>query len=172
MQDVSVGPCPHCGAMGSIPDGTYRSLGETAEYFASHTASPEHLRVLRTVLAQARDQGATQDETATAVDEALPGQNLGDAIRKLPESASALFWLQMLTILVMFLAIAVAHYDATHAAKPITSTDVQEMIAQAANAAAAQPPPAPPKPFRRQQRIGRNDPCPCGSGKKFKRCHG
>jgi uncharacterized protein YecA (UPF0149 family) len=21
-------------------------------------------------------------------------------------------------------------------------------------------------------RIGRNDPCPCGSGKKYKRCHG
>jgi len=20
-------------------------------------------------------------------------------------------------------------------------------------------------------RVGRNDPCPCGSGKKFKRCH-
>ncbi len=23
-----------------------------------------------------------------------------------------------------------------------------------------------------QQRVGRNDPCPCGSGKKFKHCHG
>jgi preprotein translocase subunit SecA len=22
------------------------------------------------------------------------------------------------------------------------------------------------------QRAGRNDPCPCGSGKKYKRCHG
>jgi preprotein translocase subunit SecA len=22
------------------------------------------------------------------------------------------------------------------------------------------------------ERIGRNDPCPCGSGKKFKQCHG
>ena len=22
------------------------------------------------------------------------------------------------------------------------------------------------------QRTGRNDPCPCGSGKKFKQCHG
>ncbi|HJR87959.1 MAG TPA: SEC-C metal-binding domain-containing protein [Acidimicrobiia bacterium] len=20
--------------------------------------------------------------------------------------------------------------------------------------------------------VGRNDPCPCGSGKKYKRCHG
>ncbi len=23
----------------------------------------------------------------------------------------------------------------------------------------------------KEQRVGRNDPCPCGSGKKFKKCH-
>ena len=29
------------------------------------------------------------------------------------------------------------------------------------------------KPFvRNEQKVGRNDPCPCGSGKKFKQCHG
>jgi preprotein translocase subunit SecA len=29
------------------------------------------------------------------------------------------------------------------------------------------------QPFRRfGQKIGRNDPCPCGSGKKYKQCHG
>jgi preprotein translocase subunit SecA len=29
------------------------------------------------------------------------------------------------------------------------------------------------KPFRRDQpKTGRNDPCPCGSGRKFKHCHG
>jgi preprotein translocase subunit SecA len=22
------------------------------------------------------------------------------------------------------------------------------------------------------EKIGRNDPCPCGSGKKYKQCHG
>jgi preprotein translocase subunit SecA len=30
-----------------------------------------------------------------------------------------------------------------------------------------------PAPFVRQMgKVGRNDPCPCGSGKKFKHCHG
>ncbi len=28
------------------------------------------------------------------------------------------------------------------------------------------------KTRRNAQKVGRNDPCPCGSGKKFKRCHG
>ena len=28
-------------------------------------------------------------------------------------------------------------------------------------------------PFlKRDQKVGRNEPCPCGSGKKFKHCHG
>jgi len=27
-------------------------------------------------------------------------------------------------------------------------------------------------PFVREEKVGRNDPCPCGSGKKYKRCHG
>ena len=27
-------------------------------------------------------------------------------------------------------------------------------------------------PIRRAQTVGRNDPCPCGSGRKFKRCCG
>ncbi|QBK25366.1 preprotein translocase subunit SecA [Ureibacillus thermophilus] len=28
------------------------------------------------------------------------------------------------------------------------------------------------QPIRKKQNIGRNDPCPCGSGKKYKNCHG
>lgn len=36
-----------------------------------------------------------------------------------------------------------------------------------------QPPAEGAKPFVRQQpKLGRNDPCYCGSGKKFKQCHG
>jgi preprotein translocase subunit SecA len=29
-----------------------------------------------------------------------------------------------------------------------------------------------PQPARAAQKIGRNDPCPCGSGRKYKHCHG
>jgi preprotein translocase subunit SecA len=50
---------------------------------------------------------------------------------------------------------------------------------RAIGAGAAPPPPgmmsAPPEPgtfVRSERKIGRNEPCPCGSGKKFKHCHG
>ncbi|MHB1694447.1 MAG: SEC-C metal-binding domain-containing protein, partial [bacterium] len=28
------------------------------------------------------------------------------------------------------------------------------------------------KPIVKSKKIGRNEPCPCGSGKKYKNCHG
>jgi preprotein translocase subunit SecA len=28
------------------------------------------------------------------------------------------------------------------------------------------------QPVRVEKKVGRNDPCPCGSGKKYKLCHG
>ncbi|MBO7625758.1 MAG: SEC-C domain-containing protein [Bacteroidales bacterium] len=28
------------------------------------------------------------------------------------------------------------------------------------------------QPIRVEKKVGRNDPCPCGSGKKYKHCHG
>jgi preprotein translocase subunit SecA len=36
----------------------------------------------------------------------------------------------------------------------------------------APPPPQKTEPVRVEKKIGRNDPCPCGSGKKYKQCHG
>jgi preprotein translocase subunit SecA len=35
-----------------------------------------------------------------------------------------------------------------------------------------EPNPQPKSPRKAQHKIGRNDPCPCGSGKKYKKCHG
>jgi len=54
------------------------------------------------------------------------------------------------------------------ASKPDTDGLVQ------ADTAAASPrrPPAGPPPQSPYAGVGRNDPCPCGSGKKFKKCHG
>jgi preprotein translocase subunit SecA len=46
-----------------------------------------------------------------------------------------------------------------------------EQQEQAANTPVGRP--AAPTTVRRSQpKVGRNDPCPCGSGKKYKKCHG
>lgn len=49
--------------------------------------------------------------------------------------------------------------------------DYPGQSAQAAAAAAPQQPRVT-EPIKAAPRVGRNDPCPCGSGKKYKNCHG
>ena len=44
--------------------------------------------------------------------------------------------------------------------------------AQRAAASAPQGERPKPMPVHAQPKVGRNDPCPCGSGKKYKNCHG
>ncbi len=55
------------------------------------------------------------------------------------------------------------------------SSGAQAAVASAAARASEQTGPAQaeaPKPVRAGAKVGRNDPCPCGSGKKYKKCHG
>ena len=69
-----------------------------------------------------------------------------------------------------------ARVKAAAAANPVQPEDIARapQVPKAANAAAG----APARlPFRRPQTlnfagVGRNDICPCGSGKRFKNCHG
>jgi preprotein translocase subunit SecA len=55
------------------------------------------------------------------------------------------------------------------------STSKQEIPSSSINPNRAPEAPREQKvvqPIRVEKRVGRNDPCPCGSGKKFKSCHG
>ncbi|MCH5181863.1 MAG: preprotein translocase subunit SecA [Prevotellaceae bacterium] len=56
-------------------------------------------------------------------------------------------------------------YDESHA-------DLENREQRAAAAQDTRQRPRQQQPIRRDDLPGRNDPCPCGSGKKFKNCHG
>ncbi|MDQ4106860.1 MAG: SEC-C metal-binding domain-containing protein, partial [Actinomycetota bacterium] len=47
--------------------------------------------------------------------------------------------------------------------------DQQEIENLSYSGGGEEPDPQPKTP-RRNEKVGRNDPCPCGSGKKFKKC--
>ncbi len=52
---------------------------------------------------------------------------------------------------------------------------VNEQAARAneqASRGASHAPQRPTQPIIAGPKVGRNDPCPCGSGKKYKQCHG
>jgi preprotein translocase subunit SecA len=50
-----------------------------------------------------------------------------------------------------------------------TDKGASDVVSEAAQAAVSQ---AKAKPVRTGPKVGRNDPCPCGSGKKYKQCCG
>lgn len=64
------------------------------------------------------------------------------------------------------------------AVKQDYSTATATQAPQYSEPMAGMPPPPPPPNapkapmVRSQPKVGRNDPCPCGSGKKYKNCHG
>jgi preprotein translocase subunit SecA len=51
---------------------------------------------------------------------------------------------------------------------PAAEMDVRRLATNRGEDGAA----AKPQPVHVEKAIGRNDPCPCGSGKKYKKCHG
>jgi preprotein translocase subunit SecA len=72
--------------------------------------------------------------------------------------------------------------DEVREAKPQPRTDMRNVRASKAETTKqnispnglpqSAPPPQRVQPVRVEQKVGRNDPCPCGSGKKYKNCHG
>jgi preprotein translocase subunit SecA len=70
---------------------------------------------------------------------------------------------------------AVRNIQYQHADYPVGVAAAEEEGEAGGVAAATAPPPQQPaaQPFTRSsEKVGRNDPCPCGSGKKYKHCHG
>lgn len=59
--------------------------------------------------------------------------------------------------------IQLVHHDATNMGMSGEPTAIQK---------AGQKRGDKPQPIRVAEKVGRNDPCPCGSGKKYKKCHG
>ncbi len=65
------------------------------------------------------------------------------------------------------------HADFNEAAAQAEDADPESIALALQQGPQGEPAPAAQAPLRRfNQKIGRNDPCPCGSGKKYKQCHG
>ncbi len=53
-----------------------------------------------------------------------------------------------------------------------TQTSREDQARRAAAEGVSQPRKKPVTFKRVEKKVGRNEPCPCGSGKKYKQCHG
>jgi preprotein translocase subunit SecA len=63
-------------------------------------------------------------------------------------------------------------FSAPQGAVPVAAGSVSGGASRPAAPQAAEAAPRSVQVTRSQPKVGRNDPCPCGSGKKYKHCHG
>lgn len=162
----TAGPCPQCGGMGHVPDGVYNLVGSTIELLRATPRSANELHRIAARLAALRAEGADLGSIRRVMEEELPEvRTLGDLAPRTRQD-----WYMLGTILLALLALLARTGDRT-------TINVQQVInhiaiTQDAPAEVGRQIGEPAEPASPQGKVGRNEPCPCGSGRKYKKCHG
>lgn len=154
---VSVGPCPNCRGSGRIPDGLYRVAAGSIEFIRHATTDVTEFEKLRRLLETAQREEFEPKRLASAIDLEAPA--FAGLKKLLPQSRSEVQ--SYINILLAALALIMAFLAANPKAELPSVTQIFNSISQ-----------QPPEITSVPSTPGRNDPCPCGSGKKFKKCHG
>lgn len=157
------GPCPVCGGMGHIPDGVYNFLGNTIEFLSGPSRSIAELERLAALLERAKTSNATSQAVAKEIDESIP--ELSSIKDWLPKTRSELY--AFIALLLSALSLMISQSESEEPSKVEVNTVINNVYQQAP---AAQTPPNSEKPKKQKAKVGRNEPCPCGSGRKFKKC--
>ncbi|HEV2092954.1 MAG TPA: hypothetical protein VGR18_07290 [Rubrobacter sp.] len=72
FNEVEVGPCPYCGGMGHIPDGTYNFVGDVTQVLQAPQRTYDELRKLAYVLSEAQERGADAEEIIADIERETP----------------------------------------------------------------------------------------------------
>jgi hypothetical protein len=163
MVGNTAGPCPNCGGMGRIPDGTYQAAVSTTEFIRNAARNRSELQNLISVLETAQRDEYEPKRLMEAIEAQAPTFSRMGAF--LPQSR--LEFQNYLLILLGALAVLLAFLSLHPAEKAPSAIEIFNSIGQETSAR-----PAQPHAMSDHTRVGRNDPCPCGSGKKYKKCHG
>jgi DNA-binding transcriptional MerR regulator len=162
--NVAVGPCPKCGGNGHVPDGTYNFIGTAIEFLGGPERSRRDLERLAAVLHDAKRRGASIEEIREAVKKETP--ELKSLTDLLPTTRTELY--AFIAIIISILSLLLSQSRA----ETRTTIEVNQVINNVIEAQGGSTE-APSKwdPSDKYKNVGRNDPCPCGSGKKYKHCH-
>ena len=174
--DVHVSnPCPACGGTGRVLSGVYNIVGDTLELLRG----PEHTVSELDWLREARESGASAEEVGSTLRREFPGWGPKLAkllVPKTPADFYALLAVILAAISVILQARQAGQTTNIEANQVINNTIVQDALATPGQPSVA-PSAAPTSPSimrtrRGGRKIGPNEQCPCGSGLKFKKCHG
>ena len=156
------GPCPKCGGMGHIPDGVFNFIGNTIEILKAPARTFAELTHLAEILREAQEKSQTKDELSARIEKELP--SLASLSKLLPENRAELYGFLAVVLAAIQLFTQSPQTPATSITINTTQVITQVLAPQPAPLASARSKTAP--------KVGRNEPCRCGSGKKYKKCCG
>ena len=174
----SAGPCPTCGGRGTLSNVVLTITQDAIRILGNGSAGAAEMERLRTLIERAQQREVPPAELVAELeqgDSTLKG--LGALLSQLlvPKDAGQFYGLLAL-LLAAWPLLQQPKEELTPAKiTTIVETAVQQTLnkAQASALPAARPHETPQvtNPAKKKK-IGRNDPCPCPSGKKYKHCCG
>jgi uncharacterized protein YecA (UPF0149 family) len=177
--DSKMGPCPNCGSYGVIPDGVFNFAEKSFSLFNSSSTSLEKLQVIESVLRELGFKNNTKDNVISQINEI--DSQVAEILRRIPSSSNYKQWISLaLTLLALLIAGQQAYFNDSekkHQLKEemfyekllkqneelikITKNTNEHLSAKDSTKISN----------TKRKKIGRNEPCFCGSGKKYKKCH-
>lgn len=166
--------CPECGANARVLGGSYHIAKDTIELLQGPERTVSELERLREILREAREGGSNPEEVKAAVQREFPEWGRVLARLLVPKTPGEFYGLLSLIVATIGVLLAYERSEQTKDVKPdqIINNIVVQQAAPVPGQPQVTPPAAGPTRSAHGERIGRNEPCPCGSGQKFKRCHG
>ncbi len=164
FKNSRLGPCPVCGGVGDIIDGVYSAATNTAKLIISSASKPHQLKAIETIFIAAKKNKLSTDQINERVKKEAPElQTISDWI---PKTRMELYTFIGI-VLALITYISSTTFSISDSSKNASEKVVKELVDKAVqDQVKVQKPTQNPK----KKKIGRNEPCPCGSGKKHKKC--
>ena len=149
-----------------MPDGTYETVGNVIKLLAGPQKTIAQLRAIAGTISAAREVVARPEASVEKIKREVP--ELASIADALPRNRTELYG--FLTVLLMAISTIIAAAAMFRDQGP-SDVEVERMIEETIERAFRNKPvEEKQQPHRAVPKPGRNDPCPCGSGKKYKHC--
>ena len=158
--NCGAGPCPKCGGMGHIIDGIYDFIGNSIRVIQNNGYNRTRIVLFRETIQKAKDLKLEPEQVVDEIQKSYP--DFSAVLSIIPRDPAG-FWTFIGAL------IALLTYLQLQFVKPLPQ---QNVVNNFFNYYYSQQQTTPKGPNRRSDKVGRNDKCPCGSGIKFKKCHG
>ncbi len=164
-------PCPMCGRHRSrVLAGEHQLVRDAEKLLQGSGRDAEELGRLAEFLRASRERGDSFDEIQKNAQGEIP--ELSGLVEELLDARTARVEVVTWHALLIATLRALEEREEGESNGTLKPSQIIYDSVNRYNVTTVQPSSATEDPEKAVHKVGRNDPCPCGSGKKYKKCHG